>query len=228
MISDQQIQNINNDGYALLDLGISSELLARLETIFHSRKEELLNLSDWAYLGIFRKSHEYIKFLRRSGIIEIAQQLIGDDVDLFWDSVVTKPAQSGKAFLWHQDSGYGITEPLEYYTFWIPFQKTTIENGCMWVLPGSHKDGLVEHGKAETSDKNYPGKQIHDLDVAMEKPIEMEAGQVLIFSSLLMHRSGLNTSDQDRSALAFAVHQRGYQEINRPPHLQQADGLRLS
>lgn len=70
----------------------------------------------------------------------------------------------------------------------------------------------MNHIKAPNTDHNYPGLQIENFDSSGELSIELDAGHVLIFNSLLAHRSGRNCSDQTRLALAFAIHKRGYVE----------------
>ena len=50
-----------------------------------------------------------------------------------------------KEFPWHQDDGYTPVAPSPYLTLWLALNDATEDNGCIWVLPGSHKCGLVEH-----------------------------------------------------------------------------------
>ncbi len=228
VLNDSQLSKLNDDGFVLASIDFKNPWLERLEKIFWATRDSLDNYSGWSFIGIFRKSPVYLSFLNQTPIAQIGHQLLGKNVDLYWDSVATKPAFEGKSFSWHQDSGLVATDPLEYYTFWIPFQRTTVENGCLWVKPKSHKLGLLPHVSVRPSMDVYPGKRIEDFDSTGEQPVEMDAGEVLIFHSLLAHRSGPNNSIANRSALAFGLHKRGYKEINLPNHIKPMPGLAIS
>jgi phytanoyl-CoA hydroxylase len=130
-----------------------------------------------------------------ANLVEMAIELMGPDLRLYWNQAVTKAPKSGASFSWHQDTGYHAIEPAEYLTVWIPLEDSTVENGTIWVLPGSHHDGVQEHVLDEaTGDKvGYRGDE---EGVAVEVP----KGSAAVFSSLLMHRSGPNTSAKPRRA----------------------------
>ncbi|HJO06610.1 MAG TPA: phytanoyl-CoA dioxygenase family protein [Chloroflexota bacterium] len=130
-----------------------------------------------------------------AGLVEMAIGLMGPDLRLYWNQAVTKAARSGASFAWHQDSGYHPIEPVEYLTVWIPLEDSTVDNGTIWVLSGSHRDGLQEHILDEqTGDKvGYQGDE-EGLPVAVPK------GSAAVFSSLCLHRSGPNTSAKPRRA----------------------------
>jgi len=131
--------------------------------------------------------------------------LIGPDADLYYNQVVIKSPQLGAHFGWHQDSGYTITVPLRYITCWTAISRTTLANGCIWIIPGSHHRGLLAHQHNQRDDS-------HDAvfeDESGAIPLEMRPGQVAIFSSLLLHRSGPNTSQENRFGFVPQYHHAG-------------------
>src|SRR5260370_28656323 len=77
--------------------------------------------------------------------IEIVAPLVGDDIRLYWEQAVTKPPNATTEVPWHQDNGYGSTDPAEYATCWLALEDATPANGCLWVLPGSHRRGTIPH-----------------------------------------------------------------------------------
>ncbi|NJN50843.1 MAG: phytanoyl-CoA dioxygenase family protein [Gammaproteobacteria bacterium] len=94
---------------------------------------------------------------------------------------------------WHQDNGYGQLAPPSDLTVWIALDVCTIDNGCLWVLPGSHRSGLLEHapaGALRATRVDEPGI-----------PIAMAAGDALLFNGMLLHRSLPNTTQTTRVAL---------------------------
>ena len=96
---------------------------------------------------------------------------------------------------WHQDQGVVIEEAdqTEMLTVWVPVMETTIENGCLAVMPGSHKEGLIFHcmekegdGHAYVSDRLLTHGQV---------PVPMKAGDALFMTKFTAHCSLPNVSD---------------------------------
>ncbi len=228
MINAAQKKEFSENGFLIFDGNFDPQKLRELHRIFEESKEKIQNYSGWAYMGMFRHSFHYLKFIEDCGALKVAQSLLANQkLDLYWDSVVVKSANNPREFCWHQDEGYTQTKPEEYLTFWIPFHDVDSQNGGLWVLPGSHKEGLLQHSPVKISERNFPGLVIDDFDDEGEMPISLKAGQVLVFSSLLAHRSGANNSEDDRLAMAFAIHKHGFEEVNVPSNLAPVEGLYL-
>ncbi len=143
-----------------------------------------------------------VDFVKAPIYLEACAKLIGPDADLYYNQAVLKVPEVGKRFGWHQDTGYLLTEPLTYVTAWTAIGPATLENGCVWVLPGSHKRGPITHVRNEAE---------RSLDVPVDDesgavPVEVEAGQVVIFDALLLHKSGANTSKNVRYAYVPQYH----------------------
>ena len=124
----------------------------------------------------------------------IVMPLLGDDVRLYWEQAVAKPPQARTELPWHQDNGYTPTIPEEYVTCWLALDDADEQNGCIWVLPGSHLQGTLDH-----HDGSGPFRVGYDGgDDGV--PVPIRRGSVLVFSSLIMHRSGPNVTDRPRRA----------------------------
>ena len=80
------------------------------------------------------------------GMVGIAVELIGPDVSLFQSMLLMKPPRFGGQKVWHQDNAYFRLEPNNVFGFWIALDDADVENGCMHVIPGSHREGIGEHG----------------------------------------------------------------------------------
>ena len=78
--------------------------------------------------------------------------------------------------------------PEEYLTFTVALDATTVENGCLWIQPGSHRHGVAEHQRTDTI--FFRGYDGDETGVAAPQP----EGDVMVFSSLTMHRTGANRS----------------------------------
>jgi hypothetical protein len=119
-------------------------------------------------------------------LVEPLIDLLGPDVRLYWDQAVAKPPGTTSDTPWHQDNGYGAVEPAEYVTTTLALDAMTRANGCLWIQPGSHRRGPTAH--RDTGGFFQVGYEGAETGVACE----LEAGEVLVFSSLTMHRAGPN------------------------------------
>jgi phytanoyl-CoA hydroxylase len=144
--------------------------------------------------------HVHDPVLRRAATDErwaaVVQPLLGDEIRLYWEQLVVKPPEAATPVPWHQDNGYGPVDPIEFVTCWLALEDATLENGCIEVLPGSHLGGLVEHG-ASTEVRHLLAV---DAGEQAGVPVPVRKGSALVFSSLLLHRSGPNTSGASRAA----------------------------
>lgn len=144
----------------------------------------------------------FMSAVRRCEILDIVERLIGPDIKLFGSQCFMKPP-GGVQKPYHQDSAYFTIEPQSQVTCWIALDDATVENGCMWVIPGSHRDGICDHSQpwevAGRVDMQVPDKEI---DRSRETPITLTAGSCSFHHSVLLHRSGPNQTDSHRRGLA--------------------------
>lgn len=108
--------------------------------------------------------------------------------------------------VWHQDYHY-VKGNTEVVTAWVPLQDTPYEVGCLLVMPGSHKLGIVEHDVTLLQKKRVPSG-IFGREV---RYVEMERGDLLLFNALLLHSSGINISERIRMSV-----QARYTPLNLP------------
>jgi ectoine hydroxylase-related dioxygenase (phytanoyl-CoA dioxygenase family) len=145
------------------------------------------------------------EFVRQPRLAEIAASILGPDVQLYWDQAVYKYPGTPRDFPWHQDNGYGQVFPETYLSCWLAMEDAYIENGCIWVLPNTHKQGLVPHQDTDIGKQCYFGDE-------PGLPIELKKGSLALFSSLLFHRSGPNLSDNVRKGYIIQYAQAGVRE----------------
>jgi ectoine hydroxylase-related dioxygenase (phytanoyl-CoA dioxygenase family) len=124
----------------------------------------------------------------------VCADLVGPDVNLYWDQAVYKKPEKPRRFPWHQDNGYAYVEPQQYLTCWVALTDATLANGCPQVARGLHRRGTLAHTYVEPLGYECltdPG------DVAVA---EVKAGGVVVFSSLTPHLTGPNLTDEVRKA----------------------------
>ena len=132
------------------------------------------------------------------GMVGIAVELIGPDVSLFQSMLLMKPPRFGGQKVWHQDNAYFRLEPNNVFGFWIALDDADVENGCMHVIPGSHREGIGEHGGV-ADDYGLSSAPTADDAVACV----MKTGDALVFHGETYHYTPPNTSDRRRRALQY-------------------------
>src|SRR2546421_5882974 len=127
------------------------------------------------------------------------------DVDCFLSQFIFKnPGAWGQP--WHQDSYYFHFDPSggrPIAGVWLAVTEATLENGCLHVLPGSHRQPIHEHIPDQRPDANAGYYEIVDHDMSGAVPVLMKAGDLLVFDSHLMHRSTDNASNGIRAAMVY-------------------------
>ncbi len=196
MWSDAELESVREECDRL-----HVEAIRNAEADGHAERIEIARLRP--FIGRAHTRSEVLRsFVRSPLYLEACATLIGLDADLYYNQVVIKPPARGRHFGWHQDSGYVVTEPLAYITCWTAIDRTYVENGCIWIIPGSHKRGLIGHRRNETDQSTDAVLDNEDEAVA----VEMQAGQVAIFSSLMLHKSGPNVSQELRRGYVPQYH----------------------
>lgn len=132
----------------------------------------------------------------------VATLLQDDDVDCFQSQFILKnPGVIGQP--WHQDSYYFAFDRQPQIGVWVALSEATLENGCLWVLPGSHTDRIHRHVPDRRPSANRGYVEIVDRDTADAIPAQMAPGDVLFFHSFLMHRSTDNRANVRRAAMVY-------------------------
>ncbi|MBW3636930.1 MAG: phytanoyl-CoA dioxygenase family protein [Armatimonadetes bacterium] len=128
--------------------------------------------------------------LSHPAVVEVLTSVIGPDVKAMQSMLFIKAAgKPGQA--WHQDEDYIPTRDRSLCGAWIALDDATVENGCLWIIPGSHKHGILWeqewHGDRRF-DCAYEsrGFPYEDEDAI---PVEVKAGSVVFFNGYTLHRS---------------------------------------
>jgi phytanoyl-CoA hydroxylase len=224
VITEKNHQEMAEQGYTLLENVFSieemDEVIVHIEAMQQKHKEKLLAMggSD----GSISRANEItftdhlaendpkiMEFVKRPEFVTITTAFLGPDTDLYWNQSVFKEAGGTKQFPWHQDDGYTEVDPAPYLTLWLALNDATVENGCVWVLPGSHKNGLLPHEKTPI------GFACHSLDDPNQGvPVPVKAGSMAVFWSLTAHKSGLNVSNGPRKGYVIQFSKKGLRLVS--------------
>ena len=220
MLSPEQVEQFERDGFvnggAVLDeeqAGVLQSELARiiqhhdtLETrpvLFHN-----LSASDkapvWHIVNIWQASEPFRALLYHPKILDDVARLSGACSLRIWhDQIIYKPAESGGINRWHQDAPlWPIIHPIPTVSAWVALDDVDADNGCMSMVPGSHRwgDSMTDLAKMETLDalpQEYRGRQVRRVLCPVRK------GEVHYHHTLTWHSSHANTSGCPRRAIAL-------------------------
>jgi ectoine hydroxylase-related dioxygenase (phytanoyl-CoA dioxygenase family) len=139
-------------------------------------------------------------------LVDIAEFFLGPDLACFTAHYICKPPYDGQPVLWHQDGAYWALEPMEALTVWLAVDESTTENGCLRMIPGSHR--LPLHKPSPRTDQPNMLFSTSDEDLVREwvdecgvVDIELRPGDVSIHHPHLLHYSEANTSAKRRCGL---------------------------
>jgi phytanoyl-CoA hydroxylase len=133
-------------------------------------------------------------------VVKVLTDIIGPNVKMMQSMLFIK-AEGKPGQAWHQDESHIPTRDRSLTAAWIALDDATVDNGCLWVLPGSHRNGIL-YPTREQDDPRYDcTREAHGFTDDAAVPVEVPAGAAVIFNGYLLHRSLPNKSNGFRRAL---------------------------
>jgi len=137
----------------------------------------------------------------------IAEQLHGPGMALDYDQLLAKrPHKTDAVFEWHQDQAYWpVFADSRTATVWLAVDDSTLANGCMRFVPGSHRGPIRPH-RALTGDRGSSHTLLTDVDPTQDqiRPVPIRRGDVTVHNERVLHGSGGNETDGWRRAYIVA------------------------
>lgn len=203
-MSREEIESFHNNGYLGPFALISPDEMRELEPEI----EEKVFQTEGPVPGAPIKSRHMdsplvYDLVSRPEIIDRMASLYGNDL-ILWATYFFDKAPGGKEIPWHQDGNYWPLEPVINISAWIAIDDVTIENSCVQVIPGSHKQ-IVPHIKstedmafAEMADPQF-------VDTSKAVNIELKPGEFFLFNEKTLHHSEPNRSLKRRRGMTVRV-----------------------
>ena len=209
VVTGAQAAAYDRDGFFVLDDAFDADAVAAIRAEIDPLEAELEELlrrtTEDGKVFIYRageitftthlvtRSTVLRDLVSSAPLADLAADLLGPEVRLYWDQAVYKKPGTEAPFPWHQDNGYTFVRPQQYLTCWIALTDVDETNGCPWVVPGLHRQGTLAHHESDLG--------FVCLDEAPDAvAVPARAGSVVVFSSLTPHCTGANTTDEVRRA----------------------------
>lgn len=217
MLSSEQLDFYRENGYVLIKGLLQKAEAARLRQETHdlaarlsqkknmdatwgAARQAVAGASDTKILhchDVQFQSAAFSKLIVDPRLTDVAAQIIrSENVQLHHTKMFIKPPEKGSPFPMHQDAPYFPHEKHSMIAAILHFDDAPLEKGCVRVVPGSHRLGVLPHS-------NEGGYHLPFDEYPIEKavPCPAQAGDALFFSYLTIHGSGVNTSSEARTTL---------------------------
>lgn len=205
MVSPEELEAIKTDTVTLARGGYECKGLDSLPADYTDQQvlEGILCIHQPHFVSPVMR-----KFVQHPQICGALSQITAAHLP-FWDGsvkcmqsmlFVKPPTFQGQA--WHQDEIYIPTRDRSLIGAWIAVDDATIENGCLWVVPGSHQPGYLYPQRPHNNPDEFDfAGESWGFDESQEVPVEVKAGTVVFFNGYLLHRSRKNRSNIFRRVL---------------------------
>lgn len=155
-------------------------------------------------INFFENDPVFMTYAHDPRLLDCVESIVGPEILFVNSMVITKPPGVDARHPLHQDLLYFGFRPGDAVVgTWTALEPVTRANGCLAVLPGSHRGALLQHEVPDWEYVNFGFLGVRGVDAASERVhVEMEPGDTLLFHSLLIHGSGTNRTEGFRRAIS--------------------------
>lgn len=202
-LTDDQIDFYRQHGYLLYhDQVFPEDKLDALRAIF---EEQLASrgakLSDELDTPHFREPR-LLAFLLSDEVLDLVEPITGPDIALWSSGFISKDPYTGRATPWHEDSAFWNGRLSAYdniVTVWLALDRSTKENGCMRVIPGTQSNGFSEYEDAKREENTFHKQIRGEVDESKAVSFELEPGECSLHDGRIIHGATANTSPYRRA-----------------------------
>lgn len=198
------LEQYERDGYTIFRDVIDQDLIA--ETADHvawlGRQHPEVRPEQLGHTFL-RDDPFWVRLIGDERLLDLAELFVGPDIALFASHYISKPPYSGQQVLWHQDGAFWPLEPVKVVTLWLAVDHSTPENGCVRLIPGSHKRDLAAI-RDNTEVENVLGAEMAaEVDESEAVDMVLAPGDVEVHHPNIVHGSNANTSPHRRCGLTI-------------------------
>lgn len=170
-----------------------SQLIADIkEAAGQKNEKDVLDVGNLKFHALLMHRSEKLRdFISQTKVVDFLKNFTGPDIWVRWDQAVEKRPGAG-TFPWHQDNSYSGLKDA-HFQFWVSLTKMTKENGGIWLIPGSHRKNLTHTFNGSHTEYTPTGDDVEEF-------ISAEIGDIVLFSSKLLHSTTPNVTEESRWA----------------------------
>ncbi|MCW7763111.1 phytanoyl-CoA dioxygenase family protein [Photorhabdus luminescens] len=185
----------DKNGYVIVKNAISDDLLRKLRNHFENTLIRHKNIppEKWNF-WLFDNDDEWLSLISHPEIISPVEKIIGPDIIHLGSHYWAKPPKVGNKVSWHQDGAYYSLSHMNLVTIWIALDPSTKENGCLKVIPGTHKDELRVLKNVEGDPYLKRVMDSNNINYNLCHYIELKPGDVSLHNPNIIHGSEKNES----------------------------------
>ena len=204
MLSESEVKKYNEDGYLIPNFTMPEKDLLEIEELHSSLVKKFPKFRNYCP-AVLLHDERFLKYCFNSEILNIIEQLIGNNFALWNSSFFAKPAFNGYATPWHQDGQYWPIKPLATCSVWLALDDATSENGCLKFIKGSHKDKKLKKHKVNNSEKLTLNQEILKSEYIEKNSVDLilKRGQISLHDIYMVHGSKENKSPNSRRAMTM-------------------------
>jgi ectoine hydroxylase-related dioxygenase (phytanoyl-CoA dioxygenase family) len=213
-LSSAEIEHYRREGWVIPSFRLAAPRMAQMRDELDAllrdnpgvRPEKLVSAHVEGDNGEgVRGRRQFLELAQDPQLVELVSGVIGDDVILWGCHVFCKPPAEGYETPWHQDGHYWPIRPLATCTVWVALEPSTVENGCLRVIPRSHRDRVLhEHLHEDRTDLTLNQRMADGtFDEAAAVDLELQPGQMSLHDVYMIHGAKANTSRQRRTGVAL-------------------------
>ena len=207
VLSPVQIDRYNDQGYLFPIRVFDDREIVEIREYFDALLPRALaaGWNSYEMINWHKTCRGVYDVVTNSRILDVIQDLLGDTVILRHSHFFVKLPGDGKRVSWHQDSSYWPLSRSKVVSAWLAIDDSTIENGAMQVIPGSHKAAQIAFHDSEPEENNVLSQTVRDADRYGDAPVSLvlKAGEMSLHSDWTLHGSDVNQSEQRRCGLAM-------------------------
>ena len=206
MLTETQVRRYHEDGFVIPDFRMPRRVLCSIRerhARLLARHPEFRNYCP----ALLHFDPGFAEYCRTPGLLDLVEQLIGPDLALWNMSFFAKPAFDGQATPWHQDGHYWAIRPLATCSVWVAVDDSHRTNGCLRVIPGSHRARrLRSHRDNPSPDLTLDQELLPDeFDAGEAVDLRLEAGRISLHDVYLAHGSEANRSPHPRRGMTMRI-----------------------
>ncbi|OED34877.1 phytanoyl-CoA dioxygenase [Chromatiales bacterium (ex Bugula neritina AB1)] len=205
ILTAQQIEQFHEEGF-ISPIDVMSED----EATGYLHRFELAETEYPDHLNARNRNNPHLGFTcfdelaHHPVILDAVEDLLGSSFSLWGSVLFAKEPQTQHFVSWHQDATYMGLQPQNFLTPWIALTPSNLKNGCMTMLPGTHRNGVLKHDETFAEDNILTrGQNIPDLNLDSAIDLILRPGQMSIHHALTIHSSQPNRSSKRRIGYAL-------------------------